>query len=67
MKMASNVEGQTRRAKVQLGLDVHGNPLLLFFFLLSRLRPKLAFQAIQRNDTQPELSLPNLRFGELGE
>ena len=67
MNMASNMEGQTRRAKGQLGLDVHGNPLLRLFFLMSRLRTKLAFYAFQRNDTQPELSLPNLRFGELGE
>jgi len=34
--------------------------------LVSLLRLKLAFQASQRNDTQQELSLPNLRFGEPG-
>ena len=54
-----------RRSELE-GLDVHGIPLPLVFFPLSRLRPKLAFQASQRNDRQQEHSLPNLRFGELG-
>ena len=55
-----------RRSDLE-GLNVHGIPLRLVFFPLSRLRPKLAFQASQRNDRQQEHSLPNLRhLDELG-
>ena len=67
MNMASNVEGHTRRAQVQLReIGCARYPTAARFLPLSRLRPKLAFQASQRNGTQLELSLPNLRFGELG-
>ena len=54
-----------RRSDLE-GLDVQGIRLPLVFFPLSRIRPKLAFQASQRNDKQQEHSLPDLRFGELG-
>ena len=55
-----------RRSNLK-GLDVHGIPLPLVFLPLSCLRPRLAFQASQKNDRQQEHSLPNLRhFGERG-
>lgn len=60
LNMASDGDGQTRRALEGLErLDVHGIPLLLVFFLLSR--------HLKRNDGQLELSLPNLRHGEFEE
>ena len=54
-----------RRSNLE-GWDVHGIPLPLVFLPLSCLRPKLTFQASQRNDRQQEHSFPDLRFGELG-
>ena len=68
MNMPSNGEEQTRRVKIQVGgVGCTRYPTPPYFLpLVSLLRLKLAFQASQRNDTQQELSLPNLRFGEPG-
>ena len=56
--------GTTRRAKVQVGgIGCARYPTPARFLpLLSLLKPKLAFQASQRNLTQQEHSLPNLHF-----